>query len=80
MMEKITIHTILQPLQLFARKEILVNLVFGGVVCAVGSMVTCSTTSLFQSSFKLNDTLLGLAFLPTGAYYQGKRGYNAKEL
>ena len=67
--KKITIQTFVAPLRLFTRKEILVNLIFGGVISAVGSMVTCSTTSLFQSNFQLNDTLLGLAFLPTGSCF-----------
>lgn len=64
--KKVTLITFIEPLKLLAEKDILLNLLFGGVVYAIWSMVTSSTTGLFKSLFGLNETLLGLAFLPNG--------------
>lgn len=64
--KKITVHTFFEPLQLLIQKDILLNLIFGGVVYTIWSMVTSSTTSLFKASFNLNELTLGLAFLPNG--------------
>lgn len=55
-----------EPLKLLRRKDIAINLLLSGVVYAVWSMVTSSTTGLFKATFNLNETLLGLAFLPNG--------------
>lgn len=64
--KKVTFMTFIEPLKLLTEKDILLNLVFGGVVYAIWSMVTSSTTGLFKSRFGLNELLLGLAFLPNG--------------
>ncbi|KAM7186947.1 major facilitator superfamily transporter [Naviculisporaceae sp. PSN 640] len=64
--KKVTAQTFIEPLKLLGEKDILFNLIFGGVVYAVWSMVTSSTTRLFGQSFGLNEILLGLAFLPNG--------------
>ncbi|KAM7220830.1 major facilitator superfamily transporter [Rhypophila decipiens] len=64
--KKVTAQTFIEPLKLLGEKDILFNLIFGGVVYAVWSMVTSSTTRLLQESFGLNEILLGLAFLPNG--------------
>ncbi|KAM7186726.1 itaconate transport protein [Rhypophila sp. PSN 637] len=64
--KKVTAQTFIEPLKLLGEKDILFNLIFGGVVYAVWTMVTSSTTRLFQESFGLNEILLGLAFLPNG--------------
>ncbi|KAH3981305.1 hypothetical protein HBI56_054380 [Parastagonospora nodorum] len=63
---QITLKTFLEPLSLLRQKEILLNLLFGGVVYAVWSMVTSSTTTLFKQAFGLNEVMLGLAFIPNG--------------
>ncbi|KAJ0160844.1 Quinidine resistance protein 1, partial [Colletotrichum tanaceti] len=63
---KITPMTFVEPLRLLAQKDILVNLVFGGVVYTVWSMVTSSTTDLFKKTFHLSEVQIGLAFLPNG--------------
>jgi MFS family permease len=63
---KVTIMSLVDPLRLLAEKDILSSLIFGGVVYAVWSMVTASTTGLFKSRFGLSELLLGLAFLPNG--------------
>ena len=62
----VSIATFVEPLRLLGEKDILLNLVFGGVVYAIWSMVTSSTTGLFKVSFGLSELLLGLAFLPNG--------------
>ncbi|KAK4238511.1 putative major facilitator superfamily transporter [Achaetomium macrosporum] len=64
--KKVTLMTFIEPLKLLAEKDILLNLLFGGVVYAIWSMVTSSTTGLFKSRFGLSELLLGLAFLPNG--------------
>lgn len=64
--KKVTARTFIEPLKLLGERDILFNLIFGGVVYAVWSMVTSSTTRLFQQSFGLDEILLGLAFLPNG--------------
>jgi len=64
--KKVTPMTFIEPLKLLGEKDILLNLLFGGVVYAIWSMVTASTTGLFKSRFGLNELLLGLAFLPNG--------------
>ncbi len=69
--EKVTLMTFVAPLKLLARKEVLFNLIFGGVVYAIWSMVTSSTTSLFKENFGLNELLLGVAFLPNGTTTPG---------
>lgn len=64
--KKVTIRTFIDPLKLLGRKEILLNLLFGGLVYAIWSMVTSSTTGLFADQFGLNETLIGLAYIPNG--------------
>lgn len=65
---KITIdlETFTSPLKLLIQKDILTNLLFGGVVYAIWSMVTSSTTGLFKARFHLDETMIGLAYLPNG--------------
>ncbi|KAH6626201.1 major facilitator superfamily transporter [Chaetomium sp. MPI-SDFR-AT-0129] len=64
--KKVTLMTFIEPLKLLAERDILLNLLFGGVVYAIWSMVTSSTMGLFKSRFGLSELLLGLAFLPNG--------------
>ncbi|KAK1598209.1 major facilitator superfamily transporter [Colletotrichum navitas] len=64
--ERITLMTFFEPLRLLIQRDILINLVFGGVVYTVWSMVTSSTTVLFKQRFNLSDLEIGLAFLPNG--------------
>lgn len=65
---KITVdlETFTSPLKLLIQKDILTNLLFGGVVYAIWSMVTSSTTGLFKARFHLDETMIGLAYLPNG--------------
>ncbi|KAK3321245.1 major facilitator superfamily domain-containing protein [Cercophora scortea] len=64
--KRVTLMTFVDPLRLLAEPDILLNLLFGGVVYAIWSMVTSSTTRLFKQSFGLSEVFLGLAFLPNG--------------
>ncbi|ORY12455.1 major facilitator superfamily domain-containing protein [Clohesyomyces aquaticus] len=63
---KVTSKTFIEPLLLLKEKDILLSLIFGGVIYAIWSMVTASTTGLFKQAFRLNEVLLGLAFIPNG--------------
>ncbi|KAH6972475.1 major facilitator superfamily transporter [Ilyonectria sp. MPI-CAGE-AT-0026] len=64
--KKITLGTFTEPLKLLIQKDILINLIFGGVVYTIWSMVTSSTTGLFKEKFNLSELQVGLAFLPNG--------------
>jgi hypothetical protein len=64
--EKVNIRTFIEPLSLLSEKDILLNLIFGGMIYAIWSMVTASTVGLFKDVFHLNEVQIGLAFLPNG--------------
>ncbi|CZS95425.1 related to synaptic vesicle transporter SVOP and related transporters (major facilitator superfamily) [Rhynchosporium agropyri] len=64
---KLTIWSMVAPLTFLFEKDIFVTLFFGSIVYAVWSMMTSSTTPLFQARFGLNDLEVGLVFLPNGA-------------
>jgi hypothetical protein len=66
--EKVTLKTVLEPLKLLGRKDLMLNLVFYGLVYTVWSMVTSSTTDLFKQRFGLNELLLGVVYLPNGVF------------
>jgi len=59
---------IVTPIQIGCQKDVFVTLFFGSIVYAVWSMVTASTTTLFQERYHLNDLTVGFAFLPNGRY------------
>ncbi|WQF90106.1 Putative major facilitator superfamily, MFS transporter superfamily [Colletotrichum destructivum] len=64
--QKITFFTFLRPFRLFKEKDLVINLVWGGVIYAIWNMITTSTTPLFKASFGLSELLLGVAFIPNG--------------
>lgn len=66
--KKVTLQSFVGPLRLLLDRSIFLNLVFGGVVYAIWSMVTSSTTGLFKGIFGLDELRLGLAFLPNGRF------------
>ena len=66
-MKKVTFKSIVAPLKFLFEKDVFVTLLFGAIVYTVWSMVTSSTTALFQARFHLTDLQVGLAFLPNGA-------------
>ena len=65
--KKITFASIVAPLKFLFEKDVFITLFFGSIVYTVWSMVTSSTTALFQVPFGLNNLQIGLVFLPNGA-------------
>jgi len=65
--KKVTVSSIVAPLRFLFEKDVFITLFFGSIIYTVWSMVTSSTTALFQSRFHLNDLQIGLVFLPNGA-------------
>lgn len=63
---RVTIMTFVEPILLLTQKDIITNLVYGGVVYTIWSMVTSSTTDLFKQAFGLNELQVGLCYLPNG--------------
>lgn len=65
--KKVTVASVVAPLKFLFEKDVFITLFFGSIVYSVWSMVTSSTTALFQAHFHLNDLQVGLVFLPNGA-------------
>jgi MFS family permease len=57
--KNITLSSIFGPLKFLFEKDVFVTLFFGSIVYTVWSMVTSSTTDLFQKHFGLNDLQTG---------------------
>ncbi|KAK7955975.1 Itaconate transport protein, partial [Apiospora aurea] len=64
--KKVSLQSFLAPLKLLGQPDVLLHLIFGGMIYAVWSMVTSSTTSIFKGHFGLDELEIGLAFLPNG--------------
>lgn len=65
---KVSLEAFTYPLKLLGKLSIIMSLIPGGIIYAIWSMVTASTTGLFKDRFHLNEVLLGLAFIPNGQY------------
>jgi hypothetical protein len=65
---KITAQTFTDPLRLLLEKDILLNLLFGGIIYTIWSIVTATMTGLLKSTFHLNEFLIGLCFLANGTF------------
>ncbi|KAK3497201.1 MFS general substrate transporter [Neurospora hispaniola] len=63
---KLTWSTLFASFRFMAEKDVIVTLFFGAIVYTVWSMVTSSTTALFQPRFGLGDLQTGLIFIPNG--------------
>ncbi|KAJ5360131.1 Major facilitator superfamily domain general substrate transporter [Penicillium concentricum] len=63
---KVTIKTVLAPLGFLAEKDVFITLLFGSMVYTVWSMVTSSTSALFEEKYGLNSLEVGLTFLGNG--------------
>lgn len=63
---KVTFRTVIAPLRFLMEKDVFVTLFFGSIVYTVWSMVTSSTTPLFQKAYGLNSLEVGLTFLGNG--------------
>ncbi|KAK4202915.1 major facilitator superfamily domain-containing protein [Triangularia verruculosa] len=64
---RFTLRSVLSPLQFLFEKDVFVTLLFGAFVYTIWSMVTSSTTALFQPRYQLSNLQVGLIFLPNGA-------------
>ncbi|KAJ5819436.1 hypothetical protein N7474_005027, partial [Penicillium riverlandense] len=62
----VTWKTVLAPLGFLAEKDVFITLFYGAIVYTVWSMVTSSTSSLFESQYGLNSLEVGLTFLGNG--------------
>ncbi|KAK6832995.1 major facilitator superfamily transporter [Apiospora arundinis] len=56
--QKITSRTVLAPLKLLFEKDILVSLLFSGIVYTIWGLTTATTTLMFESTFHLNETFI----------------------
>lgn len=66
---KITIPTAFVPLGFVIEKDVFITLFFGAIVYAIWSMVTSSTSGLFESVYGLDSLVVGLTFLANGKQY-----------
>ncbi|KFZ25296.1 hypothetical protein V502_00220 [Pseudogymnoascus sp. VKM F-4520 (FW-2644)] len=64
--KKLTPSIVFTPFLLLHEKDVFSIILFGSIVYTVWSMVTSSTTALFQDRFHLSDLQVGLVFLPNG--------------
>ncbi|KAJ5576066.1 hypothetical protein N7535_002992 [Penicillium sp. DV-2018c] len=63
---KVTFKTVLAPLTFLAEKDVFITLFFGSIVYTVWSMVTSSTSALFEDKYGLDSMEVGLTFLGNG--------------
>ncbi|KAF2255329.1 MFS general substrate transporter [Trematosphaeria pertusa] len=61
---KLALRKFVEPFRPLKEKDIIVSLVFSGVIFAIWMVVTVSTVGLFKETFGLNEAFLGLVFLP----------------
>lgn len=62
----VSLSIIFSPLRFLTEKDVFITLFFGSIVYTVWSMVTSSTTALFQETYGMNDLEVGLTFLSNG--------------
>lgn len=65
---KVKVSTVLAPLRFLAEKDVFITLFFGSIVYSVWSMITSTTTALFEDIYHLNSLEVGLTFLANGMY------------
>lgn len=53
--EKLRVQSFVAPMRFLFEKDVFTTLFFGGIVYAVWSMVTASTTALFKERYDLNN-------------------------
>lgn len=63
---KVTFKSVLAPLTFLAEKDVFITLFYGSIVYTVWSMVTSSTSALFEEQYGLNSLEVGLTFLGNG--------------
>lgn len=65
---KFTFSALLAPLRFLTEKDVFITLFLGSIIYTVWSMVTSSTTALFQEAYGLNALQIGLTFLGNGMW------------
>ncbi|KAK7954895.1 major facilitator superfamily transporter [Apiospora saccharicola] len=63
---RLTSRTVLAPLMLLFEKDILSGLLFSGLAFTSWGLLTATTTPMFERTFRLDEMLIGLCFLPNG--------------
>ncbi|OQD65998.1 hypothetical protein PENPOL_c005G01789 [Penicillium polonicum] len=63
---KVTFKTMWAPLTFLFEKDVFITLLYGSIVYTVWSMVTSSTSDLFEKQYGLNSLEVGLTFLGNG--------------
>ncbi|KAF2085890.1 MFS general substrate transporter [Saccharata proteae CBS 121410] len=63
---RISLKTVVSPLRFLFEKDVFITLFYGAIVYTIWSMVTSSTTSIFEQKYGLNSLYVGLAYLPNG--------------
>ncbi|KAJ5563660.1 hypothetical protein N7535_008824 [Penicillium sp. DV-2018c] len=63
---KVTLNTVLASFTFLCEKDVFITLLFGSIVYTVWSMVTSSTSALFEKQYGLNSMEVGLTFLGNG--------------
>lgn len=64
---QVTWKTIFEPLTFLGEADVFLTLLYGSIVYTVWSMVTSSTSALFEEMYGLNTLEIGLTFLGNGA-------------
>ncbi|KAJ6097868.1 hypothetical protein N7499_002242 [Penicillium canescens] len=64
----VTWRTVVAPLTFLGEKDVFITLFFGSIVYTVWSMVTSSTSDLFEQEYGLNSMEVGLTYLPRQWY------------
>lgn len=67
--KKVTFKTVVAPLAFLGEKDVFITLFYGAIVYTVWSMVTSSTSDLFESRYGLNTLEVGLTFLGNGMLF-----------
>ncbi|KAE8376120.1 major facilitator superfamily domain-containing protein [Aspergillus bertholletiae] len=62
----ITLRTVFAPLRFLREIDVFITLFFGSIVYTVWSMVTSSTSDLFEQTYNLSTLEVGLTFLGNG--------------
>lgn len=62
-----------EPLNMLGEMDTLLNLLFGGVVYSMWSMMTGTTTMLLAERFDLNELHIGFAYVPNGEFDSNSR-------
>jgi MFS family permease len=67
--EPLSFSAFFDSFRLLAEKDVLVSLVFGGIIYTVWSMITSSTSTLFKEEYHLSEVFIGLCFIPNGNHF-----------